>query len=120
VNWKPTVAFVVVAGGACVIVVFGAVVSTVKALLAGLESTFPTASTARTWKVCEPVLTEAVVCGELQEVNEAESTRHWNVAVSLAVNSNVGVESLVGPVGPAVIVVSGAAVSTVMLRSAGL
>jgi hypothetical protein len=51
VNWKLTVALLVVAGGAWVMVVFGAVVSTVNARLAGVESMVPAESIARTWKV---------------------------------------------------------------------
>ncbi len=49
----------------------------------------------------------------LQVAKAAASTRHWNVDVSLPENANVGVESFVGPDGPAPIVVSGAVVSTV-------
>ena len=40
--------------GAAVIVVFGAVVSTVQVALAGDASVFPAASVARTWIVCDP------------------------------------------------------------------
>jgi hypothetical protein len=119
VNWKLTVAFVVVAGGAWVMVVFGAVVSIVTERLAGVVSMFPAESIARTWKVWVPVPSAAVVCGDVQDWNDAEPTRHWKVAVSLAENSNVGVESFVVPVGPAVMVVCGATLSTVMLRIAG-
>ena len=68
---------------------------------------FPAESVARTSNVCAAWLSIAVVCGELQAAKAAVSTRHWNVAASSAVNSNVGVGSFVGPVGPAVIVVCG-------------
>ena len=55
-----------------------------------------------------------MVNGEVQEANAAASTRHWKVEpASVAVNENVGVLSLVGPEGPAVMVVSGGVVSTV-------
>ena len=40
--------------GDAVMVVFGAVVSTVHVYEAGVASTFPAGSVARTWKVCEP------------------------------------------------------------------
>ena len=40
--------------GEAVMLVSGAVVSTVQLKLAGVASTFPAASLARTWKVCEP------------------------------------------------------------------
>ena len=40
--------------GCDVMVVFGAVVSTVQVNVAGVASTLPARSVARTWKVCEP------------------------------------------------------------------
>ena len=47
------------------------------------------------------------------------SSLHSNVAPGSAVNVNDGAVTFVGPVGPAVIVVSGATVSTVNVRAAG-
>ena len=41
--------------GPAVIVVSGAMVSLVQVRLAGVASTFPAASVARTWKVCDPL-----------------------------------------------------------------
>ncbi len=80
----------------------------------------PAASVARTEKVCEPSVSAASVSGEVHDPNEPLSTLHSNVEpVSLEENSNVGVLSLVAPDGPAVIDVSGAAVSTVIVRVAG-
>ncbi len=53
-------------------------------------------------------------------MNAAVSRRHSNVAPgSVLVNAKDADVELVGPVGPLVIVVSGAAVSTVNVRVAG-
>ena len=49
-----------------------------------------------------------VAPGPLQGANAAESKRHWKVELgSLEVKPKVGVESLVGPLGPEEIVVLG-------------
>ena len=88
--------------------------------MAGVESTLVAVSIARTAKVCGPGPSAAVVNEELQTANAAASTRHSNVPASLEVNENVGVASLVGPFGPAVMVVSGAIVSTLKAREAGV
>ena len=62
-----------------------------------------------------------MVNGEVQLANVPESTRHSNVEpVSVEVNVNVGVLSLVGPDGPAVMLVSGGVVSTVSTVKARL
>ncbi len=54
-------------------------------------------------------------------VEPGPSRRHSNVEpVSVLVNSNDGDALLIVPVGPAVIVVSGATVSTVNVRDAGV
>src|SRR5918996_1377403 len=119
-NWNEALVLVVVAGGACEIVVCGAAVSTVIARLAGLVSVLPAASVARTSNVCAPSASAAVVCGDVQAANTAASTRHWKLAPASLENPNVGVESFVSPVGPESIVVCGAAVSTVIARLAGL
>ena len=103
------------------IVVSGAAVSTVKLRDAGVASTLPAVSVARTSNVCAPSASDAVVCGELQEAHAPASTRHSNVEPAwLDENANVGVASFVGPDGPLSIVVCGAAVSTVKLRDAGV
>ncbi len=95
--------------GPPVIVVSGAVASTVKERAAGVGSIAPAASTARTSNVFAPSVWAAVVWGEVQATNPAEApTRHWKVEPgSVDVNVNVGVASLVSPVGPPVIVVFG-------------
>jgi hypothetical protein len=81
------------------IVVCGAVVSTVIARLAGLPSTYPAASLARTSKVCAPSARTAVVCGDVQAVKAPVSTRHWKLAPGSLEKPYVGVESLVSPLG---------------------
>jgi hypothetical protein len=89
-------------------------VFTAKLRLAGVGSTFPAASLARTSKVCAPSASLAVVWGEEHGANEALSTRHSKLDPgSLDENSNVGVLFVVvaPAAGPAVIVVSGGVVS---------
>jgi hypothetical protein len=69
----------------------------------------------------EPSESAGDVLGELQKEKAAESKRHWKLEPgSLEAKAKVGVRSLVGPEGPAVIVVSGAAVSTVKELVAGV
>ena len=117
VNENVGVESVVVPVGPDVMVVSGAVVSTVKARLAGEASTLPAASIARTSNVCGPSLSADVVNGVVQAAKVPASTRHWKVESAwLEVKENVGVLSFVGPDGPAVIVVSGGVVSTVNVR----
>ena len=100
------------------IVVSGGVVSawvavpTVNDRVAGDASVFAAASVARTETECAPSARVPVVHGLVHVAHVPESTRHWKVdPLSLAVNAKVGVLSLVVPVGPDVIVVSGAVVS---------
>ena len=114
-------------GGDESIVVFGADVSTVNERVAGEASVLPAASVARTDTLWAPLASAVVVHGLVQLAHEPVSTRHWNVdPLSLDVNANVGVVSLVGPVGPEPIVVSGATLSvgrvvlTVNVRVAGV
>src|ERR687895_580307 len=117
-KWNEALVLVVVAGGAVVMVVCGAAVSTVIVRLAGLVSVLPAASVARTSNVCAPPENAPVVCGEVQAAKAAASTRHWKPAPASLENPKVGVESLVSPVGPESIVVCGAAVSTANARLA--
>jgi hypothetical protein len=57
----------------------------------------------------------------VQSLNEAPSSEHWNVEPgSLDEKANVALVLVVVPLGPDVIVVSGAVVSIVQLRLAGL
>ena len=75
--------------------------STVKLRDAGVASTFPAGSVARTSNVCAPSASGAVVWAELQAAQAPPSTRHSNVEPTWsAENANVGVASLVGPDGP--------------------
>src|SRR5688500_16993326 len=81
-------------------VVGGAVGTTVKLRLAGVASTLPTASVARTSKVCAPSARAAGVCepGPEQAPNAPESIRHWKLEpASVEEKANVGVASPVGP-----------------------
>src|SRR5262249_30956477 len=96
------------------IVTPGGVVSTVKVLDAGVASTLPAGSLARTVKVCEPSASAPSVSGEEQLTNAPPSTWHSKLAVpSGDENVNVGVLSVVGAgsSGPEVIDVSGGVVS---------
>ena len=80
---------------------------------AGVGSTFPAASMARTWKLCLPLPT-LVVSGEVQGSKLAASRLHSKPATALAsvpVNSNVAVLLLLLEGGPFVICVSGGFVS---------
>ena len=91
--------------------VSGAIVSILHVYVAGLASTLPAVSIALTWKLCDPSESDGVVNGEVHATNAAESNEHWKVEVSLAVKLRLGVVTLLGFVGYAVIVVSGAVVS---------
>ena len=118
-------ALFVVPVGPPVIVVSGAVVSTVNDRDAGVASTLPAASVARTRNVYTPSASEPRMRGDVQGPNEptaapGPSSRHSNVEpASVEENVNVALLTLIVPVGPPVIVVSGAVVSTVNERVAG-
>ena len=124
VNAKLALPLVVVAGGADEISVSGATVSTVNARVAGVPSPFPAASVAQTENVCGPSASDGAVTGEEQVANSAPSSAHAKVELlSLEMNANVAVGSPVAPLGPDVIVVSGAVVSsgsTVHVCAAGV
>ena len=125
VNAKVGVLSFVGPDGPVVISVSGGVVSgaaTVKVRPSGVWSVFPAGSVARTSKVWSPTASVAVVCGDVQTAHGPSSTRHSNVEpVSVEVKAKVGVLSLivVPLAGPLVMVVAGAAVSTVKVRLAG-
>ena len=114
VNAKVGVVSLVVPFGPDVIVVSGAVVSgggvvpTVNERVAGVASVLPASSVARTATVCGPLDSAAVVHGLVQSAHAPESTRHSNTAPASDVKAKVGVLSVIVPVGPEVIVVSGA------------
>ena len=101
--------------GPAVIVVSGAVASTIQVRVAGEASGLPAPSIACTVKVCWPSGTSVRVRGLVQAANAALSSLHWNVDPSSEeVKLKEGSLSLVVEpgAGPAVIVVSGAVVST--------
>lgn len=93
-------------------VVWGAVVSTMKDRSAGVGSVFDAWSAALTSNVCRPSLRVAVSKGELQAANAPPSMRHSNVEPgSVDAKVKEGALLLVTPEGPAVMVVSGGVVS---------
>ncbi len=106
--------------GAAVIVVLGAVVSTVQEALAGDASVLPAASVARTWIVCEPCERLESARGLVALVHDPLSSFLWKVTpVSFEVKLIVAFVEETSPEGAAVIVVFGAVVSTVQEALAG-
>ncbi len=88
---------------------------------AGVGSALPAASTARASNVCAPSASWGIAVGDWQGLNGPPSTRHSKVAPSSSVpRPNDGARSLVVGGGPERIVVSGASVSTVKVRVAGV
>ena len=78
--------------GPAVIVVCGAVASTVQFRVAGAGSALPAPSIARTENVCGPSPSAASVIGQAQVANAPPSIEHSNVPPgSLEVNSKRGV-----------------------------
>ena len=126
VNVKDADVLLVSPDGPPVIVVSGAAVETVKLRVAADASVLPAASRARTLNVYVPSASGPTARGEVHAtyvptVAPGPSRRHSNVEFdSVLVNSNDGDALLIVPVGPAVIVVSGATVSTVNVRDAGV
>jgi hypothetical protein len=94
--------------------------------VAGLASTLPTASVERTENVYVPSASGPSARGDVQlayvpVVALGPSSLHSNVApVSVEENVYEGEATFVVPAGPVLIVVSGAVVSTVNARVAGL
>ena len=107
--------------GPPVIVVSGAVASTVHAREAAVWSTLPAASVARTSKVCGPSASALYACGDVHAVNVPPSMRHANVEpTSVAENVNDAVRVVTVPAGPPMIDVSGADASIVHARDAAV
>ena len=79
---------------------------------AGVGSTLPAASRARTSNVWVPSASAPTLCGDEHAANAAAPSRHSNVAPASEVNVKIG-----GP--PTFNVVSGAVVSIVNVRDAG-
>jgi hypothetical protein len=79
---------------------------------AGVWSTFPEESIARTRTSCEPTVKPVYWCGDAQPVHVPPSREHWKLEpASLEENVNVALVLEVEPDGPVSIVVSGAVVS---------
>jgi len=111
--------------GCTVIVVSGPIVSTSHVNDAGVPSTLPTASMARTWNVCEPCDRLEYDCGLVHATNPPPSSWHSNDATpvpvtSLPVNENAAEVLATGFVGLEVMLVSGAVVSMTHVYDAGV
>jgi hypothetical protein len=114
VNLKVAVLMVVVAGGFAVMLVLGGVRSTFQVYAAGLPSTLPARSIARTRKVWLPALNPIKVCVLLHAAKAAPSSRHSKVLpASFDVNAKLALVLFVAVGGLEVIVVVGFVASTV-------
>src|SRR5205085_2214224 len=100
--------------------VCAAAVSTVQPRVAGMGSVLPAASVARTAKVCSRSGRPAYALGDEHATQSPASRRHSNDAPASEENAKLGDASFVAPIGPDVISVSGATVSTVQRRVAGV
>src|ERR671914_2872921 len=93
------------------IVVSGAGV-TLQLRLAGVRSTLPAASIARTRSWCTPTARPVSSSGETHALYDAPSSEHWKVEpLSLEENAIVAFGLAVSALGPESIVVCGAVVS---------
>ena len=102
-------------------VVSGGTVSTFHERVAGLVSILPAASVARTVNACCPSARFEWTRGEEQGVRGSPSSAHWKVTpVSFELNPKLAFAEFQTPDGPEVMVVSGAAASTVHVRVAAL
>jgi hypothetical protein len=106
VNSNVTIVLLSAAGGAIVSIVVGATVSIIHTCSAGVLSSSPLPSFARTANVCEPSL-KLRENGDVHAVATSPSMLHSNFAVStFAVNRNVDTEALENSAGASVIIVS--------------
>jgi hypothetical protein len=101
-------------------VVSGGEMSTLHAALAGVASTLPAASTARTLNTCGPCVFTKNETGLVHAAQSALSSVHWKTAPASDVNEMVALVVATVPLGAEVMVVSGATVSTVQVREAGV
>jgi hypothetical protein len=101
------------AGGFEVIVVFGATASTVHVWTAGVASTLPAGSIARTRNVWEPLVRPLYGFGLVHAEYPPVSSSHWNVEPAWLEVKLKLTEPVLGLAGAAVIVVSGSVLSTV-------
>jgi hypothetical protein len=107
--------------GPLVIEVSGADAATVQVRVAGVASTFPAESFARTANVCDPSPSPEYAFGEVHEPHAPASSLHSNDApASVALKVNDAAAEVTVPVGPPVIEVPGAVTSTVHVRVAGV
>ena len=107
-------------GAASMVTAPGAVRSTFHVKVAGVASAFPAASTAWTANVWAPSPTGESTDGLVQAVQLPPSTWHRKLPASVAENEKLGVAWLLRSAGLPVMAVSGAAVSTVQVRVAGV
>jgi hypothetical protein len=119
-NAKLAVVAVVVSLGRLTIEVFGGVLSagggvvevTVQLAVAGVASTFPAASVARTANWCEPTASPEYAFGELQSAQARPSSRQAKVELgSLDAKAKLAVVAVVVALGPLVIKVLGGVLS---------
>jgi 2C-methyl-D-erythritol 2,4-cyclodiphosphate synthase len=117
---KLKLAFALLLGfvGEALIVAVGATVSIVQVELAAVPA-LPAASTALTWKVCEPSARPVYAFGLEQLANAPPSSAHVNVAPSSELKLKDALALLLGFVGAAEIVAAGATVSIVHVKLAG-
>ena len=87
--------------------------TTVQRWTAGVESTLPAASTARTSNLWERLDSLVYFFGEVHRANVPAPSLHWNVAASLAENVNVAESVAVRTRGRRASLVSGAIASIV-------
>ena len=99
-------------------VVSGALVSTVQDRESGEASMLPAASPARTWNVCAPCDEAGVARRAGAEAGAVERALERHAGLVGRERERGGVE-LTAPLGPPVIVVVGALVSTVQDRESG-
>jgi len=107
--------------GLAVMVVSGAVVSTIQVKESGVASVLPAASVARTEKVCEPSSSPVMLVGGVQAAYAPVSSLHWKLdPVSLDVKEKAAELDVDGFGGLDVIDVSGAVVSSDHVQVAGV
>jgi hypothetical protein len=97
----------------------GPAASTVHVREAGDPSALPAPSIARTEKVCDPFPSPEYDLGEVHAAQAPPSRLHSNEPDSVEPNVNEAPADVTVPLGPSVIVVSGAVPSTVHVHSAG-
>ena len=111
----------VTAGGPESMVVSGGIVSTVHVERAGVRSTLPAGSVARTPKLCVPSARPSYSAGELQVANGAASSEHSKLAPGSSAEKAKAAEALrVSASGPESMLVCGGLVSIVQEYVAGV